>query len=81
MEYSKIVLRLSCAVVVLAAPVLAQPVNFNSSHTVGYFANGVTQVATADFNGDGKPDILVASSNQLQILLANGDATFGTAIR
>lgn len=35
-------------------------------------------VATADFNGDGNPDLLVASTSStvLNILLGNGDGTF-----
>ena len=77
MQYSTTVLRLSCAVV-LAAAAQAQPVNFNSSHTVGYFTDGVNDLVTADFNGDGKPDILASSPHQLQVLLGNGDGTFTT---
>jgi hypothetical protein len=35
-------------------------------------------VATADFNGDGNPDLLIAStqSTVLNVLLGNGDGTF-----
>ena len=33
-------------------------------------------VATADFNGDGIPDLLVVSSTVLNIFLGNGDGTF-----
>jgi hypothetical protein len=35
-------------------------------------------VATADFNGDGNPDLLIASSQStvLSVLLGNGDGTF-----
>src|SRR5579872_61447 len=38
-------------------------------------------VATADFNGDGNPDLLIASmqSTVLNILLGNGDGTFQAA--
>ncbi len=38
-------------------------------------------LACADFNGDGKPDLAVANaiSNDVSILLGNGDGTFGTA--
>jgi hypothetical protein len=39
------------------------------------------QVATADFNGDGKPDIFVTDSqlNSVSVLLNNGDGTFAAA--
>src|SRR5262249_55186590 len=37
--------------------------------------------AITDFNGDGKPDILVAGPlNQLSVLLGNGDGTFRAAV-
>jgi len=40
-------------------------------------------VATSDFNGDGRPDLVVAnggSSNTVSILLANANGTFGTPV-
>jgi hypothetical protein len=39
-------------------------------------------VATADFNGDGKPDLIVAnfSSNNISVLLGKGDGTFQAAV-
>ena len=36
-------------------------------------------VTTADFNQDGKPDLLVATSNFLWVLLGKGDGTFQAA--
>ena len=48
------------------------PLNQNTS-------NGYTEVASADFNGDGKLDLLVESpeiSGAVAILLGNGDGTF-----
>jgi hypothetical protein len=45
-------------------------------------AMGPFSVASADFNGDGKPDIAVANynSNNVSILLGNGNGTFQTAV-
>ena len=41
-----------------------------------------TSVTAGDFNGDGKPDLAVASSssNNVSILLGNGDGTFQAAV-
>jgi hypothetical protein len=38
------------------------------------------QVAVADFNRDGKPDIVVANGGSVSILLGNGDGTFRAPI-
>lgn len=37
-------------------------------------------VAVADVNGDGKPDVVVANSGNVGVLLGNGDGTFQTAV-
>jgi hypothetical protein len=34
------------------------------------------EIMAADFNGDGKPDLVVASSGGIVVLLGNGDGTF-----
>jgi len=39
-------------------------------------SSGGTWIASADFNGDGKTDLVLAENNRAQILLSNGDATF-----
>jgi hypothetical protein len=41
--------------------------------------NGVSFLAVADFNGDGKPDVLEQGTGTLLVLLGNGDGTFQTA--
>ncbi len=40
----------------------------------------VRSIATADFNHDGKPDLLVTTPNFLWVLLGNGDGTFQAAV-
>jgi len=45
-----------------------------------YVASGPgTSVAVGDFNGDGKPDFVVADSG-ISVLPGNGDGTFGTPV-
>jgi hypothetical protein len=45
------------------------------------YPGGFNDVAVADFNKDGVPDIVstIYSSNTVSVLLANGDGTFGAA--
>jgi hypothetical protein len=47
--------------------------------SVGY---GLDSMAAGDFNGDGKPDLAVANSgsNNVSVLLGNGDGTFHAAV-
>ncbi|MBK8293599.1 MAG: VCBS repeat-containing protein [Solirubrobacterales bacterium] len=58
----------------------AQAVSFGAATN---FATGTTpvSVATGDLNGDSKPDLAVAnySSDNVSVLLGNGDGTFGAA--
>ena len=41
--------------------------------------NGGNTVLTADFNGDGIPDLVILGNNTISLLLGNGDGTFTTA--
>jgi hypothetical protein len=56
-------------------PTFLPPVNYGA-HT------GPVWVAVGDFNGDHKPDLAVTNqiTNDVSILLGNGDGTFGSAL-
>lgn len=60
-----------------------QPSNFGSATRVALTAAAgrAGSVAIGDLNGDGNPDMVVAVSNpdSLDVLLGNGDGTFGNA--
>jgi hypothetical protein len=43
-------------------------------------AQNIVLLATADFNGDGKSDLVIAVSNGISILLGNGDGTFRSPV-
>src|SRR5262249_23532348 len=56
------------------------PINFVATGTFGAGTNPVS-VAVGDFNGDGKPDLVVANGGtaNVSVLLGNGDGTFQSA--
>lgn len=68
--------NLCATILFLAAPVLAQSVNFNAPRMYGYSTYGVYSTVVADFNGDGKPDLASGLTGAVEILLGNGDGTF-----
>ena len=47
-----------------------------------YFATQVSSggIATGDFNGDGRPDLLVGSLGRIDVLLNSGGGSFGRSI-
>ena len=49
---------------------------FTGSSTNPTLPNTPTSIQAADFNGDGKADLLVVNGGQISILLGNGDGTF-----
>jgi hypothetical protein len=60
----------------IAAPAVrfANPVNYDSG------GKGANFVVMADLNGDGFPDMVVANSDGVSVLLSNGDGTFQPAV-
>ena len=61
------------------APIIGIPHELSFADKVDYATgNGPTSVVSADFNGDGKTDLVVANygTNTVSVLLNNGDGTF-----
>ena len=58
------------------------PLQFAPAVQFATGGNAPQGVAVGDFNGDGKPDLVVANlqQNNVAVLLGNGDGTFGTPI-
>ncbi len=71
-SYSSVLVQ---SVKVLPESGFAPTVNFNAG-------SQPWSVTSADFNGDGKPDLAVAnrSGNNVSVLLGNGDGTFQAAV-
>src|SRR5258708_2272591 len=79
-------LGLVCGVCTMNGAAQSNPPSFDGSRS--YFALGAGQagaaaVATGDFNGDGKRDMVAATpgSNGVSVFLNNGDGTFAKAVR
>ena len=71
-------------VAILFVGLIAGTAHAISFHTVPTYGAGTgpQSVAIGDFNGDGNPDLAVAnnSSNNVSVLLGNGDGTFRTRV-
>ncbi|MDX8412802.1 MAG: FG-GAP-like repeat-containing protein, partial [Mariprofundales bacterium] len=65
------------------APVITNTVPFGFNTAVSYSTGVLARaVASGDFNGDGKPDMVVANqvSHTIFVYLNNGDGSFGSAV-
>ena len=76
---------LICGLQVASASGQYNPVSFDGARgypVLGAGQSGASAVATGDFNGDGKPDMVAATqgSDGVSVLLNNGDGTFGKAV-
>jgi predicted secreted protein len=57
-------------------------VSFGTPVVIGPFTESFNigaALATGDFNGDGKPDVVAVEGSELHVVLGNGDGTFQTA--
>lgn len=61
---------------VLAAPVFSQLSGSFSRVDLPGLLMGFARTATADINGDGKADLIVANPDTVSVLTSNGDGTF-----
>src|SRR5258708_24115405 len=82
MRYPRLVVSAVCfSVLMIGFPATSRGTDFAApkSYPVG---TAPAFIVTGDFNGDGKVDIAVgnAGSNDVSILLGNGDGTFKAAV-
>ena len=70
-----------CVCALLVTPGFTQTLGTPNILTVGV-NTAPTGVAVADFNGDGKPDLVVTNrgTNNVSVFLGNGDGTFQAAV-
>jgi hypothetical protein len=90
MAFGHTILFLICAFAALTSvPATAQSgLNFSTPASYGSGGNGGNSIAVGDFNGDGRPDVVVAdwcalgtcASGSVAVMLGNGDATLQPAV-
>jgi hypothetical protein len=71
---------LLATIVLAAAPTFGATVSFTLPTTYSLAPNGTNAATSADVNGDGFPDIIVATNNGVDVLLNNGDGTFASPV-
>src|SRR5260370_42190849 len=81
---SSFLFHLCCATLIFAVLILQLPCLAQNGFLTAVNYNAGTQpysVAVGDFNGDGKADLAVANaiSNNVSVLVGNGDGTFQAA--
>ncbi len=54
--------------------------SFQTPRTFSTSASSPTSVVVADFNSDGKPDVMTANGNSVNLLLGHGDGTLNAAV-
>jgi hypothetical protein len=78
MKHCSVLIYFGLNILLLRGDLYAAGVDFSPSVAVNIGA-GPFSITIGDFNGDGKRDIATAneSTNEVSVLLGNGDGTFG----
>ena len=84
--FGGLALGLVCGVHAMNGATQTNAPSFDGSRSypaLGGNQSGAAAVATGDFNGDGKPDMVAATpeNNGVSVFLNNGDGIFGGAVR
>lgn len=76
MRFARVVLALA-GVVLAGTQAFGANVKFATAVTYPSGADGANAVVVVDVNGDGFPDLIVATNNGVSVLLNQGNGTFG----